>query len=170
MNKRVYDIIREKYNNIFSPLKLKDIPNNIYMVYIFIWNNTPLVVGMGKKNRAKVILNPNIIHYKATIIRLYLKYERDGNFERYIIPCSSKKEALTIEKDLHNIIGGEGIIFTDNIKKNINSGNDIQNMIINMALCSSYDATTDLLRWRKNKLINDDIWNNIKNILNIKDK
>ena len=59
---------------------------------------------------------------------------------------------------------------TDKIKKNITSDNSIQNMIINMALCSSYDATTDLLKWRKNKLIEDDIWNNIKDILDIKEK
>ena len=169
-NKKIYDIIKEKYNNIISPLELKDIPNSIYMVYIFVWNNIALVVGMGKKNRARVILDPYIAHYKATLIRLYLKYEQNGIFERYVIPCSTKKEALIIEKDLHNTIGGEGIILTDKIKKNITSDDNIQNMISNMALCSSYDATTDLLKWRKNKLIEDDIWNNIKNILDIKEK
>ena len=44
-------------NRVINPTNLSEIPNNIYLVYILFFNGNPVVLGHGKKNRAKVIFD-----------------------------------------------------------------------------------------------------------------
>ena len=73
------------------------------MVYILVFNNNPIVLGHGQRNRSKVIFdNENQItssHLKALFVRLYNLYG-NGEFNRYIISCQNKDEAKKIEVKL----------------------------------------------------------------------
>ena len=72
-----------------------DILPGVYCVYILTIGNNPVVVGHGKKNRARVIFdNRDTItpgHIKAIIVRLYTLFgSGDANSKRYLIECESK--------------------------------------------------------------------------------
>ena len=91
---------------MISPASVESIPKEGYMVYILICGDNPIVIGHGKRNRARVIFDtktskPTTGHIKAIFVRLYDIYS-DCHFQRYIILCSDKKEAQEIEKELHN--------------------------------------------------------------------
>ena len=131
------------------------IPVNNYMVYIFGMNNMAVVVGHGKKNRAKVILDnqdhltPN--HIKSLHVRCCVMHGQ-GPFEKMIIPCDSKASARQTELEIQALLGGnvlqlppqvEGRLFED-----IEPGS-MTDMVLRMAMASSFSEIADLLKWAR---------------------
>jgi len=161
-------------NRILKPENLNEIPANTYMVYILTYNNNPIVLGHGMKNRSKVIFdNLNQItssHLKAIFVRLYNLFG-NGEFNRFIILTNNKNEALEIERKLHTEIGGNHRVLPDDIRYQLFNGieqNSVTKLVLEIALRSSFDGLSDLRKWRKDGIINDEIWNEISEILKLK--
>lgn len=167
-------ILQQLYpNRIISPDTKNDLSIDKYMVYILIFNNIPIVLGHGKKNRAKIIFdNENQItssHLKSIFVRLYQLYA-EGEFERFVIFCRDKDEAKEIEKVLHREIGGNNRNIPENIKNRLFNGledSSIVRLILEIALRSSFDGISDLKKWRADRILNDDIWNEISERLRL---
>jgi hypothetical protein len=160
-------------DRIISPETKNDLSRNNYMVYILTFNSNPIVVGHGKKNRAKIIFDSeNQIttgHLKSIFVRLYNLYG-EGYFERFIINCTDKEEAKEIEKKLHRQIGGNNRNIPENIKSQLLNGlenSSIVRLTLEIALCSSFDGISDLKKWRAEGILNDEIWNDISERLRL---
>lgn len=160
-------------NRVLTPENINQIPQEGYMVYILTFNETPIVLGHGRKNRAKIIFdNDNQItksHLKAIFVRLYNLFG-NGSFSRYIITCKSKEDAKEVEKYLHNTIGGDNrnvpIEIRNQLFENIQV-NSTTYLILEIALRSSFDGLSDIRKWRKDGLINDIVWDEISSKLKI---
>jgi hypothetical protein len=151
-------------NRIISPETINEIPNNGYMVYILTFNDNPIVLGHGQRNRSKVIFdNENQItssHLKALFVRLYHLYGV-GNFGRYIINCLNKEEAREIENNLHRQIGGNNRDIPIEIRNQLFYGlepNSVSYLVLEIALRSSFDGLSDIRKWRVDGILNDQIW------------
>ena len=87
-----------------------------------------------------------------------------------ILLCSDKKEAQEIEKELHNKVGGNNRNIPENVKtlllKELNP-NSTTYLLIQIALRSSYDGLSDLKKWRKDGLIDDETWSEITKRLHL---
>lgn len=160
-------------DRVITPSTIYDIPQIGYMVYILTFNNVPIVLGHGKKNRAKVIFdNKSQItssHLKAIFVRLYSLYG-DGTFEKFIIKCDNKEDAKEIEKKLHNQFGGNNRSFPIEIRNklfhNLDS-NSLPYLILEIALRSSFDGLSDIRKWRADGILNDEIWTEISKRLQL---
>ncbi len=151
---------------VIQPQRLQDIPRNQYMVYALIRNHQPIVVGHGQYNRARVILDtPAVItrpHIKALFVRLYHLFgDPDDHYERFVLVCRHKQEALALESALHSQFGGnsrelpteiEAALFADFKRYSIPW------MLLHMALMSSYDGLADLAGWQRKGLISAQDW------------
>lgn len=162
-------------NRITEPATVQNIPRGIYVVYILTYTDKPIVVGQGKHNRAKVIFDDkNQIttgHIKAIIVRAYRLFGQ-GAFKQFIIICDNKNEAKEIEATLHRKIGGNSRELPEDIKKalfkDIQAGSTAH-MVLRMALCSSFDGLSDLKMWRRDNILNDDLWRTIADRLQLDD-
>ncbi len=160
-------------NRVERPEKISDLESGIFYVYILSVDNLPIVVGHGKRNRARVIfdtvtsITPN--HIKAMTVRLHLLFGRDRvEFERYVIRCDSKREAAKIEAAIHGTFGGNKLVVPETLLEDLLRGLDshpLSKMVLKMALCSSFDGIADLRRWRKKGILEDSVWEPIKDIL-----
>lgn len=161
LENKIAQVSKEQYVKLS---KSDEIPKQSYVVYILTFNNEPIVLGHGRKNRAKVIFD-NLTsstsgHIKAIIVRLYHLFNH-GEFERYIIPCKDKQHALDLEKELHLHVGGNTLHIPDNIKKQLFQDIDINSteyLLLQLALNSSYDGLSDLKKWRRLGLIQNNNW------------
>ena len=168
------EILQNLYpNRIISPININDIPKNGYMVYILVFNDNPIVLGHGQRNRAKIIFdNENQItssHIKAIFVRLYNLYG-NGEFERYIINCQNKEEAKLIESNLHNQIGGNNRNIPIEIRDGLFDGvepNSVSYLVLEIALRSSFDGLSDIRKWRADGILSDAIWNDISQRLRL---
>lgn len=168
------EILQNLYpNRIISPININDIPKNGYMVYILVFNNNPIVLGHGQRNRAKIIFdNENQItssHIKAIFVRLYNLYG-NGEFERYIINSQNKEEAKLIESNLHNQIGGNNRNIPIEIRNELFDGlepNSVSYLVLEIALRSSFDGLSDIRKWRADGILSDVIWNDISQRLRL---
>jgi hypothetical protein len=168
------DRLQQLYpNRVISLETVNDIPKDCYMVYILIFNGSPIVLGHGKKNRSKVIFdNQEQItssHLKALFVRLYRLYG-NGIFERYIISCQNKSEAKEIEANLHREIGGNNRHLTPEIRNQLFQGlevDSITHLLLEIALRSSFDGLADIRKWRSDGLISDLAWNEISQRLRL---
>jgi hypothetical protein len=168
------NILNELYPNRFTiPLGLNDIPNKGYMVYILTHNNKPIVLGHGQKNRSKVIFDDEINitsgHLKALFVRLYYLYG-NGIFNRFIISCNNKEEARTVERHLHQIIGGNKRIIPSDIRNKLFDGiepNSTSHLVLEIALRSSFDGLSDIRKWRTDGILNETIWRDISKRLKL---
>lgn len=168
------EILQNLYpNRIISPNNMNAIPNNGYMVYVLVFNDNPIVLGHGRKNRAKIIFdNENQItsgHIKAIFVRLYNLFGI-GEFERYIINCQNKEEAKEIEKKLHNQIGGNNRNIPIEIRNQLFDGlepNSVSYLVLEIALRSSFDGLSDIRKWRADGILSDLIWNDISQRLRL---
>lgn len=142
---------------------VQEIPSGVFLVYILVCDGKPIVVGHGKRNRGRVIFDDvNQItrgHIKAIFVRAFHLF-RGKTFERYFIECADKFEALSIEKDLHKVIGGNTRDLPYAVEKEIFSGIDckVTELVIRIALLSSFDGLSDINLWRRKGVLNDDIW------------
>lgn len=168
------EILQQLYpNRITLPATINDIPNRGYMVYILVFNNNPIVLGHGQRNRSKVIFdNENKItssHLKALFVRLYNLYG-NGEFERYIISCQNKEEAETIESNLHRQIGGNNRNIPPEIRNQLFNGldpNSASYLVLEIALRSSFDGLSDIRKWRADGILSDTIWTDISKRLRL---
>jgi len=168
------DLLQQLYpNRIVKAESIEDIPTSCYMVYILSYDGNPIVLGHGKKNRSKVIFdNLNQItsgHFKALYVRLYILFG-EGTFERYLITCVDKNEAKSIEKALHQTIGGNHRNIPVGIKNqlfnNLNT-NSTAYLLLEIALKSSFDGLSDLKKWRNDGILSDEIWHEISERLQL---
>ncbi len=142
------------------------------MVYILAYDDIAIVIGRGKKNRAKVMFDNehhHTTHFKSLLVRLYHIYG-DDKFNRFIIKCNNKEESQRIEKDLHKRLGGNTSDLPNKIRKclfeNITPGSYVE-LFLRLALLSSYDGLSDLRKWRKNNIIDTESWGIISGKLKI---
>jgi hypothetical protein len=170
----MFETLNQLYpNRVNIPQNVNDIVNNIYYVYVLTYNDSPIVVGHGKKNRAKVIFDDSDTitqsHLKALLVRLYRIFG-DRNFSQFVISCTSKEEAKIIEKNLHINIGGNRNEIDQNLLTILFDGINIdsrQYIYLKLALLSSFDGLSDLKKWRRNGVISDADWEVISNRLQI---
>jgi hypothetical protein len=171
-------------NNDYNSSEIKsekDIPEKKYVVYSLEVDNCYIVMGHGKKNRAKVIFdNINTItysHIKSFKVRLYhlFKSENEHEYKRKIIVCKDKEEAQEIEKILHLKHNGGN---TNELVKEF--GNDLikqadgrceqVELLLKIALNSSNSGLNDLRKWYKKEIVDDEkVWDRIKKILKLQD-
>ncbi len=153
-------------NRVVRPTSQADLmPPGRYGVYILALNERPIVLGHGRRNRARVIfddtasITPN--HIKSIFVRLYHLYG-SGTFARYLINCADKTEAIEIETSLHHRIGGNSRDLPKDILDKLFSGIEPEGicaLLLKIALTSSYDGISDLRRWKKARLIKESDWN-----------
>ncbi len=106
-----FEKLQKAYPKSVRVLKrASEIPSDTELVYILTYNDSAVVVGRGKKNRAAVIFDDleNVtVHVKALKVRLYHLFRQENDiFERYIVICQNEAESKDIEKRLHEEIGG----------------------------------------------------------------
>jgi len=161
-------------NRIQEPNSIKDILPNKYYVYILTLDNKPIVVGHGKQNRAKIIFDDihqiTANHLKSLFVRIYRLFSESSQFQQYLIECIDKEEAKLIEAKLHKVIGGNKRDLSDEILEKLYQGfpdNSLENMVLKMALCSSFDGISDIKKWRRENILKDDVWKNIKTRLQL---
>jgi hypothetical protein len=150
------------------PKSVGELPTHVYLVYILTVNQTPIVVGHGKKNRAKVIfdsIETITPHIKALVVRLHILFGgSDAIFERFIIRCKSKEEAKEIEVHVHATCGGNTLALPQNIEAKLLDGitpHSPEWMALRMAVCSSFDGISDLRRWNDRQIFEDKTWKEI---------
>src|SRR5436305_1294680 len=88
--------------------------NGVYVAYVLAIDGYAIVVGHGRRNRAKVIFDSlekiTSGHIKAIIVRLHALFPaKDAKFERFTIYCTDKMEAKKVEAQLHREIGGNSL-------------------------------------------------------------
>ncbi len=146
------------------------IPVNQYMVYIFGMNGSAVVVGHGQKNRAKVILDnqdyltPN--HIKSLHVRCCVMHGQ-GPFEKLIIPCDSKASARQAELEIQALLGGNVLQLPPQVDEKLFEGiepGSMTDLVLRMAMASSFSAIADLLKWARLGLLNTEV----KNVLSTK--
>ena len=150
---------------IVVPHNVAAIPSNQYFVYILALNDAAIVVGHGRKNRARVIfdgLGQTTVHFKAILVRLHHLYAPPGAiFTRYLIKCASKVDATQRERALHALIGGNVPQVPEEIDKKLFDGVDVGSLpwvLLKVAQASSYDGLSDLRKWRSLGIIDDHSW------------
>ena len=152
-----------------------DILPNTYYDYILTVDEQPVIVGHGKKNRAKVIFDSlsstTRNHIKALILRLHHIYAPENvAYNRWLLRCDSKEEARQIEVTIHNEFGGNKITLPSAIEEKLFKDlpeESLAKMVIKMALCSSFDGLTDLYRWRQKGILDDAVWEEISRRLRL---
>ncbi len=161
------DELEKKYpGRVKQPADASAMEAGFYYVYILTVDERPIVIGHGKRNRARVIfdseasITPN--HIKALTVRLYLLFPHDGvQFGRYLIQCESKEEAQEIEAKLHRESNFHRLKHPEAIQEALFQDFDVDSaagMVIRMALCSSFDGIADLKRWRDKGILGDTVW------------
>ncbi|MDP3830122.1 MAG: hypothetical protein Q8Q47_02555, partial [Ignavibacteriaceae bacterium] len=108
------DYIRNTFpnNELIIPQLVDNIPINTSLVYILTYKNVPIIVGEGKKKRARVIFHNKDYypeaHMKSITARLHIIYGNPEFLRRYIIVCNSREEAKVIQNKIHRERGGQG--------------------------------------------------------------
>lgn len=163
-------------NKVEQPNNVSDIADGKEYVYILTVNKQAIVVGHGKKNRAKVIFDnpqtpPTQDHIKSMLVRLYHLYgDENFVFKRYLISCESVERAKEIEKVIHNNFGGNKTSLPESIKEKLFEGlkgDVLMDFVLKAALSSSYSGISDLRKWKRAGLIDDQMWGVICSKLNI---
>ena len=106
-------------------------------------------------NYAKVILDnqdhltPN--HIKSLHVRCCAMHGQ-GPFEKMIIPCDSKASARQTELEIQALLGGNVLHLLPQLKEklfeDIEPGS-MTDMVLRMAMASSFSAIADLLKWAR---------------------
>ncbi len=161
-------IVTKYYPRLIVPHTLADIPRSQELIYGLILNDVTVVCGRGKFNRAKVIFDgaqQTTVHIKALTVRLHRRYGPPQQVvERFVIPCATKADALLVERDLHQRIGGDGPNIPAQIQTALLAGLAPASpayILLRAALLSAYDGLSDLRRWREAGIADDATWEEI---------
>lgn len=170
--KEKIEIALENKYVLIEPENMGAMPIDKNMVYILSYDEEAIVVGSGKKKRAKIIFDNISItttgHIKSILVRVFHLFGTEEKFKRFIIPCESKEEAKDIERELHNQIGGNTTDFPEEFRDKLfeDIGDSFTRTILNIALKSTYDGLADLKNWKRNGLVPDvileRIWGKLK--------
>lgn len=172
----IHDKLLQLYGNrVLAPSSFQELPKGKFLAYMLVYNDKPIVVGHGKKERAKVIFdNEQVIteyHIKALTVRLYWLFgDATGRFERFLVVCDCKEEAYKIEKTLHKSIGGNSTSVPMHIHQKLFEGiaeHSTEWMVINLVLSSSYGGISDLRKWKRRGFLNERVWQIISDKLKI---
>jgi len=163
-------------NRISQPKSVCEIPlPPKYLVYILANEGCPIVVGHGRKGRAKVIFDSEsditFSHIKSTIVRLYILFRGDSKFSRFLIQCDSKTDAKNIETNIQKKFGGNTLNVPDDIQNRLFQGLEEHTpnwMVLKMALCSSFGGLSDLKKWRRSGILDDEVWKDVQERLKLK--
>ncbi len=171
-------LLRARFGaRLFSPQAVDDIPQQGYLVYILLWKNQPVILGHGRRNRARVLFDGpdrRTVHIKSIVARAYLLYGGgEATLTRYLITCDGKAEAAATEKALHLEIGGNRRDLprqiTDALFEGIRRGS-LEWIFLRQALTSSFDGIDDLYRWNSDGLIPKDVWDSLTSRLGLPQK
>ncbi|MBR6388686.1 MAG: hypothetical protein IKS15_01000 [Opitutales bacterium] len=141
------------------------------LVYIVTYEDIPIVVGSGKKERAIKTIKGN--HIKSIFLQIYKKYGIKEKLRYYYIETKDKKEAKEIERNAHIVFGGDSRAIKPEVLSNFEREYKKYPHIekyIKQALLSSYDGLSDLRVWYANEIITDEEWKDIKKIFDISEK
>ena len=151
--------------DVILPQNMEAIPKDVYTVYILALNGNAIVVGHGRRDRARVIfdgLGQTTVHFKALLVRIYHLYSPVGaNFQRFLVSCANKQEALVRERRLHALIGGNNPQIPLELSQALFQGlavGSVPWVLLKAAQASSYDGLTDLRKWRDLGIIKDADW------------
>jgi hypothetical protein len=160
---------------IARPAAVEEMPRGVYLVYVLAYDDTPIVVGHGKHNRARIIFDEKDrvtpAHIKAIFVRAYRLFGK-GKFQRFFIACDDKSEAKDIEAKLHQHIGGNSRDLPQHIQDAVFSGvppGSIPHMVLRMAFSSSFDGISDLNMWRRQGILDDETWRVVGGGLQLED-
>ena len=162
-----YNILNQHFpGRVIIPQVLANIPAQGYMVYVLSCDDRAIVVGHGKKNRARIILDSATLitlnHVKAIFVRLHHLFPKKGSkFDRYLITCASKEEAKAVERQLHTLIGGNSRGLPARIRRQLFAGITRHSMpwlFLKLALLSSFDGLADLRGWHRARIIDAKTW------------
>ena len=162
--------LRNLYPNVEEPFREVDIPRDLYLVYVLTVNTEPIVVGSGMRNRARVIFDSEDSvtrdHIKALIVRLYVLFSApDAVFQRFLIRCKDRQQAREFEKDIQRRFGGNNLRLPQRIYDNLFYGlaeDSLARMALRMALCSAFDGIRDIRKWRRDGILDNDVWREIE--------
>jgi hypothetical protein len=160
---------------VIAPRQLQDIPQDVPLVYVFGWEDSPIVLGKGTFARARVIFDDTSQitrpHLKSLFVRLCHLYGRPGaRCERFVIPFSSDEDARKAERGLHREIGGNRRNVDPAIMHALLRGltpDTIPYLLIQQAIHSSFDGQDDLYRWWRKGLIHEHDWAVVKQRLGL---
>lgn len=175
---QIQDVLNKKgrCESVHIPKSKEDIPNNSYVVYVLSCDGRAIVVGKGKKSRASVIFDDlnrtTASHLKSFLVRAY-HLSGKGSFERFLIECKSEKDAKDIERILHHKdsgIGGNENKLPPEIEEKLFDGLDKKSLagkLLQIAQLSSYSGISDLKRWRRENIIDDETWESLNSRLKL---
>ncbi len=178
MRERLEHICNQVNKECATQLEVSEIesldrmPRGSEMVYLLAHGEELVVAGRGERNRAKVIfdgLHTTTVHYKAMKVRILHVYgDRDVPFRRFIIVCPDRTRSTTVERKVHQILGGNNNnsnqAYLDAIFSALGD-DEIAKIFMKLALLSSYDGLSDLKKWREKEVIGDIQWNAIRQVL-----
>jgi hypothetical protein len=112
---------------VIAPRRLQDIPQDVPLVYVFGWEDSPIVLGKGTFARARVIFDDATQvtrpHLKSLFVRLcHLYGPPNARCDRFVIVFGSDEEARKAERVLHREIGGNRRKIDPDIMRNLLRG------------------------------------------------
>lgn len=160
---------------VIEPRGVEEIPANTALVYVLCRDDQAIVVGEGKQNRAKVIFDDKTrctkSHIKSLMVRAHHLCAGPGvRFRRFVVRCADKVEARHREKALHRLFGGNSCRLPADAEKKIFSGLRPDSpawLVLRMACASSFSGLADLHGWRRKGIVNDEVWAEITNRLQL---
>lgn len=153
----------------------KKIPNHKYLVYALKAGEDYIVLGHGRKNRAKVIYdninNITYSHLKSFKVRLYILFRSHLKYSSEIIICEDKKTAWELEKLLHKEYtksNTNDLIteFKSDLEPSWKEHRDVE-LLLKIALNSSNSGLNDIKKWHRKKIIRERDYKIIKSILKL---
>jgi hypothetical protein len=139
------------------------LPREQYMVYALAINSQCVVCGHGQRNRARIVFdNADTAtegHLKSMVVRVCYRYSEALNIERLFIECANKEEAKEIERLLQTHLGGNANTIPNDLRQRmIKDLQEVPKMVLEMASHSAFSGLRDLKKWRKEGILNDDVW------------
>lgn len=174
IEQRILEVVGDR---LTKPSSVGDIAGDGgYFVYILTVDQSAVVVGHGKQNRARVIFDAHggqqtSGHIKAMLVRLHSKYNAGSQVQRFLIRCTDKAEARALEMRLHHAVGGNTLSpsmdIQDQVFEGISKGS-LLHFMLKAAMLSAFDGLYDLAKWRRAGLVSDEDWAKIVDKLALK--
>lgn len=174
-----FDILNEMFpDQVIEPGGVEEIPEHARLVYVLCRDDRAIVVGEGRKSRARVLFDDATRctkgHIKSLMVRLHHLCAGPGaRFSRFVITCADKPEARQREKELHRLFGGNSCQLPAEAMERVFSGLRPYSpvwMVLKMACASSFSGLDDLAKWRRQGILNDETWAEVSNRLQWEDR